>query len=240
MSISSSVARVTEYFKRNGLRATVRRIALATRRALFSSRMVLFYCDLPTLSSPGEDLASFMKVERHRSQPDLSPRDLQEIISFWNPKLAQRNIKERFEHGASLWLIKSEGRLAGFGWSLQGHTVEPHYFRLRADDVHLFDFHVFPQYRGRGVNPLLVSYILRSLTAECQGRAFIEAAEWNQAQLASLQRTPFRYLGSARKFTPFRRAMVFWGSMEAAPQTQDTSDNLRQPVTSRRTSEEKA
>ena len=240
MSISSSVSRVTDYFKRNGLRSTVRRIALATRRALFSGRMVLFYCDLPTLSSPGPDLPSFLKVERYRSQPDLSPRDVQEITSFWNPKLAKRNIKERFEHGASLWLIKSEGRLAGFGWSLQGQTVEPHYFRLGADDVHLFDFHVFPQYRGRGVNPLLVSYILRSLTAECQGRAFIEAAEWNQAQLASLQRTPFHCLGSARKFTLFRQAMVFWGSNEPLRQTHGTSDNLPRPVTNGRTSEEKA
>jgi ribosomal protein S18 acetylase RimI-like enzyme len=240
MSISSSVSRITDYFKRKGLRATVRRIALAARRALFSSRMVLFYCDLSTQNLPTVDMPSTLKVERHKSQPDLSPWDLQEITSFWNPKLAQRNVKERFEHGASLWLIKSEGRLAGFGWSLQGRAVEPHYFRLGPEDVHLFDFHVFPQYRGRGVNPLLVSYILRSLTAECQGRAFIEAAEWNQAQLASLQRTPFRCLGSARKFTLFRRAVVFWGSGEPLRPIQDTSDNLPRPVTNQSTSEEKA
>ena len=215
MSISNSISRFTAYFKRNGLRATVRRVGLAARRALFSSRMVLFYCDLSAQSLPTADLPGSLKVERHRNQTDLSPQDLQEITSFWNPQQARRNIKERFEQRASLWLIKSEGRLAGYGWTLQGHTVEPHYFPLGQDDAHLFDFHVFPQYRGRGVNPLLVSYILRSLAAECQGRAFIEAAEWNQAQLASLGRTPFRRLGWANKYTILRRTLVYWDQNQA-------------------------
>ncbi len=92
--------------------------------------MVLFYCDLSTLSSPTADLPSSLKVERHTNQTDLSPQDLQEITSFWNPEQARRNIKERFELGASLWLIKSEDHLAGYGWTLQGRTVEPHYFPL--------------------------------------------------------------------------------------------------------------
>jgi ribosomal protein S18 acetylase RimI-like enzyme len=210
MSISHSISRFTAYFKRNGLRATVRRIGLAARRVLFSSRMVLFYCDFSAHSWSAADLPSFLKVERHKNQTDLSPQDLQQITSFWNPQLAERNIKERLELGASLWLIKFENKLAGYGWTLQGHTVKPHYFRLGPGDVHLFDFHVFPQYRGQGVNPLLVSYILRSLAAEGQGRAFIEAAEWNQAQLASLRRTPFRRLGLARKFTLLRYTMVWW------------------------------
>jgi len=213
MSISSSISRLTVYCKRNGLRATLRR--LAARRALFPSRMVLFYCDLSTLRPPTAPLPSFLKVERHTNQVDLSLHDLQEITSFWNPDLARRNLKERFELGASLWFIKCEDNLAGYGWTLQGRTVEPHFFRLGPDDVHLFDFHVFAQYRGRGMNPSLVSYILRSLAAESHGRAFIEAAEWNQAQLVSLPKTPFRPLGWARKFTILRSTIVYWHQNQA-------------------------
>jgi hypothetical protein len=89
------------------------------------------------------------------------------------------------------------------------------------------------------MNPYLVSHILRSLTAECSGRAFIEAAEWNEAQLASLRRTPFRHLGSARKFTLFQHTIVFWGRNETVRQTQDTSGDLPRPITNR-TSDEKA
>jgi ribosomal protein S18 acetylase RimI-like enzyme len=218
MAISASISRLTVYYKRHGCGSTLRRFSIAARRTLFSSRMVLFYCDLSTLSSSTSEMPSRLKVERHRSQADISPQDLQEITSFWNPDLARRNINHRFELGASLWLIKFEDKLAGYGWTLRGRTVEPHYFRLGQDDVHLFDFHVFPQYRGRGLNPHLVNHILRGVAAECQRRAFIEAAEWNQAQLASLRRTPFRRLSSARKFTIFDHTIVCWARDEAMEQ----------------------
>jgi len=171
---------------------------------------VLFYCDLATLTAPRADLPSFLKVERKKSSTDLSPEDLEAMTSFWNPRVAQGNIRERFGKGASLWLIKSHDRLAGYGWTLQGRTIVPHYFPLGPDDVHLFDFYVFPQYRGQGMNPFLVTRILRSLAREGAGRALIEAAEWNRAQLSSLSRTPFRPLGRARKLTIFGRTIVFW------------------------------
>jgi ribosomal protein S18 acetylase RimI-like enzyme len=176
--------------------------------------MVLFYCDLSSQNWSASGLPDSLKVERKRDQAELGSQDLHDLTDFWNPKLARRRIKERFELGASLWLIKSEGRLAGFGWTLQGHSIEPYYLLLSPDDVHFFDFHVFPEYRGRGLNPLLVGDILRRLASECAGRAFIEAAEWNQPQLASLRRTPFHYLGSARKFTLLRRTVVSWAPIK--------------------------
>lgn len=210
MSISSSISRLAAYFRRNGLRATLRRFGLAARRALFSNRMVLFYCDLPTLSAPTAELPSSLEVQRHIIQADISSQDLQEITSFWNREQARRNIKERFELGASLWLIKFNGVLAGYGWTLPGRTVEPHYFPLSEDDVQFLDFHVFPKYRGRAMDWFLMTYILHKLAAEGRARAFGEAAEWNQASLSSFAMTPFRRLGLGRKHTIFGRTLVCW------------------------------
>lgn len=210
MGISTSISRLGAYYTRHGFVATIRRAAQAARQSPFLNRSVLFYCDLATQTTPRADLPSFLKVERKKSSAELSPEDLQEMTSFWNPKLAHRNIKKRFDLGASLWLIKSHDRLAGYGWTLQGGTVEPHYFPLGQDDVHLFDFLVFPQFRGRGMNPFLVTHILQSLATVGAGRAFIEAAEWNQAELSSLRKTPFRCLGMARKLAIFGRTIVWW------------------------------
>ena len=92
--------------------------------------------------------------------------------------------------------------------------LEPHYFPLSQQDVHLFDFQVFPQYRGRGMNPLLVSQILRNLAEDGPGRVYRSLQEWNQAQLSSLGRTPFRRFGRASKWTIFRKTMVFWSRHE--------------------------
>ena len=187
---------------------------------MFSNGKVLFYCDLSAQCSMPADLPCSLTVERYRSRTDVGPRDFEEITSFWNPLLSKRNIKTRFEQGGSLWLIKSEGQ----SWRAtvgpyEGHTIEPHYFRLGPDDVHLFDFQVFPQYRGRGMNPLLVRYILRGLAGECRGRAFIEAAEWNWPAVdISLSRTPFRRLGLATKFTFLRHTIVCWDDNQTVKQ----------------------
>ena len=210
MSLPTLVSRFVVYYQRNGWRATTRRASIEARRNLFSNSKVILYCDLSEQRSLQADLPSSVTIERKRSKTELSGQDLQQIVNRWNPKLACRNIDERFGQGASLWLIKSKDELAGYGWTLKGHTIEPHYFLFGQNDVHLFDFYVLPQYRGQGMNPVLVTHILRNMAAEVGGRAFIEAAEWNRQQLSSLEKTPFRRLGRARKLTMFRHTIVCW------------------------------
>lgn len=227
MAMSASISRLVAYYKRHGFSATLKRFGVAARRALFSNRMVLFYCDLSTVGPAMVGLPNRLRVERHTIQADVSDQDLQEITNFWNASLARHNISQRLALGASLWLIRSEGQLAGYGWSLRGCTVEPHYFLLGQDDVHLFDFHVFPNYRGQGINPLLVGHILGNLALECQGRAFIEAAEWNRPQLASLGRTPFHRLGLAIKMTLLGRTLVCWDELQFNEREQERRRPLR-------------
>ena len=218
MAISSSITRLTGYYKRHGLGATLRRFAVAAKRSMSASRMALFYCDLSTLPSPAPEMPSRLKVERYRNQADIRPQDLQDITSFWNPDLARHNINHRFELGAQLWLIRMEDKLAGYGWTLQGRTVEPHYFPLAEDDVQFLDFHVFPKYRGRALDWFLMTHILYQLAAEGRARAFGEAAEWNQASLSSFAMTPFRRLGWGKKFTLGSRTLVWWDGKDAAEQ----------------------
>jgi hypothetical protein len=216
MSIASSISRLAAYVKRHGLRATVGRAGIATRRALFSNRMIILICDLSGETLPPPNFPNLLRVERKRSAAELSPDESSEIINIWNPKLAHENMKARFAKGASLWLIKSEGKLAGFGWTLRGSTMEPYFLPLGKDDPYLFDGFILPQYRGQGLMPLWLNHALHELAAERGGRAFTEIAEWNQAILSSLKKTPFRPLGSARKFTLFRRTMVCWDDKKTA------------------------
>jgi hypothetical protein len=209
MSISASIARFVGYYQRNGISATARRLGLALKRTLFSSRMVLFYCDIASQSPPA-NLPRSVTIERKTSQTSISPLDLQDIGNVWDRKLVQKNIKERFGLGASLWLIKWDGRLAGYGWTLRGRTVESHYLPLGADDVQFLDFHVFPKYRGRAMDWVLIERIVSELATEGVRRAYGEAAEWNKPSLSSFAMTSFRRLGLARKLTLFGRTIVCW------------------------------
>ncbi|HTT22808.1 MAG TPA: GNAT family N-acetyltransferase [Candidatus Sulfotelmatobacter sp.] len=216
--MGNSISRIAEYYRRHGLVATIRRAGLAATRALIANRMVVFYCDLNTQTAAPSTLPDSFKVDRLNAELQIGAQDLDQITRFWMPEVVKRNIEQRFAQGASLWLIKSGEKLAGYGWTLKGGSIEPYYFPLGSDDVHLFDFYVFPHYRGRGINPRLVAYILRELAADCGGRAFIEAAEWNQAQLSSLRKTEFLHLGLVRSFSVFGGKYVHWVEGQAAEQ----------------------
>jgi Acetyltransferase (GNAT) family len=216
MKLSASISRLRGHYSRNGFRATLRRTILAIKRLRFANRHIVFYCDLIRQVSESTSISDSATVERVRGERELNWQDLEKIVNFWNPKLARRNVTDRFGKGASLWLVKCEGQLAGFGWTIRGCTIEPQYYRLGANDIHFFDFFVFPQYRGRGMNPFLVGHVLASLAFECQGRAFIEVAEWNQAQLTSLRKTPFYCLGAASKFSLFGKTIVCWDERAGA------------------------
>jgi hypothetical protein len=220
------------------LAATIQRAGLAGKRALFADRMAVFYCDLDERRLPQLNVPNTLRVKRLQALAELSPENLQAMTSFWNPKLANRNIRERFEKGASLWIVECEEQLAGYGWTIQGRTIEPYYFPLAQCDVHLFDFHVFPTYRGRRLNPYLIGYILDGLAANSTGRAFIEAAEWNNAQLSSLQKTPFRYLGSVRSWTILGHTFVFWTRSDALVQMERGAEPTEQILKTARSNEQ--
>lgn len=210
MAIFEPISRLFAFFKRHGFRATLRRSWVFVQR-IFSNRMVLFYLDFPKVeASLGAILPQPLTAERIGSQAEMSPEDSEKIANLWNPRVTQRNMTERFGQGASLWLIRWEGRLAGYGWTMTGHTIEPHYHPLGANDVHMFDFLVFPEYRGRNVNPSLVDHILNQMTQEGRSRAYIEVREWNKPQLQSLRKTKFQRLGVARKTSLFGRTFVEW------------------------------
>jgi ribosomal protein S18 acetylase RimI-like enzyme len=101
---------------------------------------------------------------------------------------------------------------------LTGNTIEPHFFPIGIQEVHLFDFFVFPEYRGRCINPSLVMHILDELAADGKSRAFIEVEAWNWVELSSLSLTPFRPLGLALRFRILGKTLVLWSTAFPSPQ----------------------
>jgi ribosomal protein S18 acetylase RimI-like enzyme len=208
------IKRFLQYAKRHGFRATLVRMGLACKRMHAGNRHVLFYCDPVNCKPVAPEDLNHAKVERKNAESELNGQDRLQIANVWNPQIARRQIAGRFEQGASLWLFKRDDKLAAYGWSMIGRTVEPHFFHLGANDAHLFDFFVFTEHRGRRINPILVNHILTVLASEMRSRAFIEAAEWNSAQLSSLSKTPFKRFGLASKHSIFGKTLVVWSREE--------------------------
>jgi ribosomal protein S18 acetylase RimI-like enzyme len=229
MSVAASISRFAEFYRRHGFAATVSRVQVGLKRKFFAGRMVVFYCDLTDRRLSQPSLAELGKVRQLRAVEDLTTEQFRRMTDFWNPKVASKHIDERFAKGASLWMLECDDQFAGYGWTLQGTTVEPYYFPLTDKDVHFFDFHVFPSFRGRGLNPYLVCTILGEVASQNRGRAFIEAAEWNAAQIASLKKTPFRRYGLVRPFRIFGRAFASWAEKEPVPAAQSTLNSTDPP-----------
>lgn len=222
MSISTSVSRFADYYRRNGLLATGRRTLLGIGRTICAHRMVVFYCDLAKLPQDPLDLPRALSTHRLKNYAELSRQDLEQMISFWHPEQAHRNIQERFKRGASLWLIRSQDSLAGYSWTIRGETIAKYYFPMAPDDVQLFDFYVFPKFRGRAILWFLVIHILRSLGDEGVARVFGDVAEWNDASLSFYKMTPFHRLGLARSFAILGHTFVSWDQDETQEQQPET------------------
>ena len=202
--------RFVAYYRRFGLFATVRRGAEWIRESVSNRDAVLFYCDLQAgLAIHGGPSGGF-SVERKECPSDISTGDMERMLDHWNRDLKVRQIRDRFQRDATAWFVKKDGQLAGYGWTLTGATMEPHFFPVAENDVHLFDFIVFPEFRGQGANPVLVNRILAVVASEGRTRAFIESALRNEAQLRSLNKTPFRKLGIAKKTSCFKWVFVAW------------------------------
>jgi GNAT superfamily N-acetyltransferase len=200
------VRRLIFFYRRHGLRSTVGRFWIAFERLANLGRMVLFSCALP-VERVGH--ASGIGVERVGAST-ISKDEYAALLDVSNPSVRARQLAERFAVGSELWLGKVDGRLAGFGWTLQGRTIEPHFFTLQPGEVHLFDFFVFPEFRGRGVNVALVIDILARLGGEQVRRAHIECAAWNHAQIRSLGKTPLRKYGEATRLRLLGCRLVIW------------------------------
>ncbi len=216
MNISAFFMRLVEYQRRHGFRATVRRAGIAARRAVLAGDMVVFYCDLDPDKCRPVKITTGFSIERLESLTDLGSADFEQVTAFWNPKLARANIRERFEKGAVLWLVKSGESVAGYGWTMRGGSIEPYYFPLGADDVQFFDFYVAAKFRGRALHWLLTGYILHVLATEGAARAFADTGEWNEAQLASFRMTKFRLLGRVRTLRVFGQLLNRWKVNEPA------------------------
>jgi len=206
MSPTSAISRLRHYHRQHGLRATLHRLKVALERAASTGQMVLYACELPVTAPP----AALGILERIRNYAALNGADRARITTHWNPAAMEKLMDERFAASAELWLLREGQAVAVCGWTLKAKTIEPHFFPIALGDVHLFDFFVFPEFRGRQLNPSLVWQILDQVGREGSQRALIEAGAWNRAQLASLAKTPFKSIGVARKLHLGKSTFIWW------------------------------
>jgi hypothetical protein len=200
----SFLFRWNRYLWTHGPITTTQRAVLGLKRLRCLGKHVVFSCELPLPEPRGVNPLSIEAI----SSPDHA--DIQRVLTHWDERTATRMTSERFKLGAQLWLARRNSELVAYGWTIRGKPVSSHFFQFSPTDIHLFDFVVFPEYRGARINPNFVLAILSRLGQSGGRRAFIECLAWNVPQLRSLSRTPFKQIGAGRKFEFCGHTAILW------------------------------
>jgi hypothetical protein len=208
----SFLVRWNRYLWTHGPIMTTRRAVIGLKRIRCLGKHVIFSCELPLRDQIEENPISVKAVD------SADEADIQRVLTHWDERAAKQMTDERFKLGAKLWLARKESNLVAFGWTIHGKPVSSHFFRFTPTDVHLFDFVVFPEYRGKRINSDFLRAILSSLGQTGGRRAYIECLAWNAQQLRSLSRTPFKQVGVGRKIDFCGRTVVLWSRSAAESQ----------------------
>jgi len=110
-------------------------------------------------------------------------------------------------------MLRQEADVLGFVWTVERTPIQPYFFPLTAGDVHMFDNEIFFEYRGRGLNPLLIRTVLAQLRQAGLARVFIETLERNTPERKSLAKTAFKPIGVVRKRHIRHKTVVTWSSL---------------------------
>lgn len=192
------VARMKSYQTQYGFWQMVLHAFTKPWDVLFNREFILYYSDLCDIRHAPEGGPS-LRVDRYSEKEALEQDEYAELIKNHPRQIVDMQFRERFEKGASIWLLKENGQVAGFVWTIKGRTVRKHFFPIVSQDVHFFDNEVFPQYRSRGLNTTLIETVLWRCKEAGMVRAHIETPKKNRAERRSLAKTHFQDYGMAKK-----------------------------------------
>ena len=209
------VIRFLKLIKKRGFFKTIGQIYYIIRRDYFQNKFIIFYTDLDEISIKEFSLPGGYAIELKKKMSDISPEDLVEIIEHHSiGKIVKVNMEKRFDKGAWLWCIKYKSKLVGFLWSINKTPMEPYFFPLTEKDVHLFNNEIFVEYRGRGINTLLINCVLFNLKKKGFQRTYIETGIWNRPEQRSLSKTFFKAIAVVSKRHRFNRIITTWHKRE--------------------------
>jgi len=107
-------------------------------------------------------------------------------------------------------LISVDTDTAGMIWTELGGTAGPSCVPLSQSDLHLYDNCVFESFRGKGLNPVLLEFVLAMLKGRGYGRAYITTNWRNLPQRRSIDKTSLKALGVASSRRFLGRTVVVW------------------------------
>jgi len=144
------------------------------------------------------DLPAGMAIERIDSWEAAGPR-MNLIRARRTEKHLEIMRRELSDHGV-MWLALVDGKLAGYLWSRKGKFVPNWFVHLGEDDLQFFAATTFEEFRGRGIAPTLMRYIMQQ-EMNGHGTAYVDCAQWNNAAARFFEKAGFSRVATMKRYS---------------------------------------
>ncbi len=202
--------RLLRNYRTRGLAGCMSRVAQKVATNLSPRPDVVYFVDLAQLGAPRHPLPDDWTIKERRSEEEITETEIETLYTQLGRHIVDTHIRERFGKGDSLWLISVDTDTAGMIWTELGGTAGPSCVPLSQSDLHLYDNCVFESFRGKGLNPVLLEFVLAMLKGRGYGRAYITTNWRNLPQRRSIDKTSLKALGVASSRRFLGRTVVVW------------------------------
>lgn len=210
MGLNVLIKKTIHYYRRKGILGTLRHIPTKLRWTLFRRRDILYVCDLVNLDHQGFSLPEQTTVEKKQQLQQLTNDEFKALCGKQDEAVFTEELRRRFSRGSMVWIIKYQEKTAGMCWTITGTTIEPHYVCITESDAHLYNGKILDDFRGHGLFPALIHYILGELKKEGVVRAYVETNRANTAAVRVFEKISVKKMATARKYRLFGRNITIW------------------------------
>ncbi len=181
------------------------------RRRFMEPGEVLFYADASELEDREYRHAEGLTMERHENKSDIPREDLEALYAEKGGEEAFAPFLDKFfRRGAVFYIVKLDGKVAGYQWSAVGWPEGFYRVPLVPTDAVLHASETFPAFRGKGINPWLTDRILFSLRDHGATRVYAAVRAWNKVNIRSLPKTNLKIIGTSLESRLFGYRVCSW------------------------------
>jgi hypothetical protein len=203
--------------KTDGLYTGVKWLIVTVYHRLIPQKQIVWCTNL----MQREDLAEFvlpdhLSFQRYQAMDQIGKEDLRAFLACSSILMGSATfiiMHERFNKGAILWMLKVNGQVAGYWWTIANNHVTPTYLPHTSKDIHAIGIELFEGFRGGRLLKTFSQAVQSTLKKECYQRYYAETYLWNLNAIKAFQRIGDCKVGTATRFGFFGKNVIIWHEM---------------------------
>lgn len=124
---------------------------------------------------------------------EMPNQDINQVHQLLGEKKAEQLLR-MFQQGSVLWLIKKDGEVIGYWWSIRGERLQQWYIPLSEDDVVFYSAMIMHEWRGYSISPAVLIQIIRERMPE-ESAIYLDVETWNESAIKAWLKAGFIQIG---------------------------------------------